>query len=78
MTNFEIELGRTHVTYRGDPYEVWFASVANAEAYETTYGETPGEALHALEREFDDKFAAEGRGNWDEDTDITMVMGLEH
>lgn len=76
MGSFKIELGRTHVDYRGDPYEVWIASV-NAEAYDNTYGETPGEALHALEREFDDKFAAEGRGNWDEDTDITMVMGLD-
>lgn len=76
MTGYEITLDRTFVDYQDDPYEVWVASV-NADAYPDGHGETPGEALHALERHFDDHFGHEPRGNWNEDVDLSMVIGHE-
>ena len=75
MGSFEIDLERTHVSHDGKPYPVWKASV-NAPAYQDVYGRTPGEALHALEREFDDQFGHDLRGNWDDETTLEEVLGL--
>jgi hypothetical protein len=76
MSKFEIELTRTHVTHEGEPYEVWAAEVVNAEAYQRVVGKTPGEAIHALEGEFDDHFGHEERGNWDPETSLEEVLNL--
>jgi len=59
---FDITLDRTHVK-DGDENlkEVWTATVDNAQAYDDMAGQTPGRALHALAREFDDVFGSEPR-----------------
>lgn len=76
MSSFEIELSRTHITHDGQPYPVWIASVT-APAYQDVYGRTPGEAIHALEREFDDMFGHDPRGNWDDDTTLSEVLDID-
>lgn len=70
---FSIYLRRQFVTYEGEPYEVWIAS-ANAPAYDDMYGQTPGEALRAMGREYDDLFADEGRGKWEPELDVMEVL----
>lgn len=78
MSGFEISLDKRYVKHEGKPYHVWVASVENAGAYQKVYGRTPGEALHALDREFDDVWGHDLSGNW-ERTDATVeeVLDLE-
>lgn len=73
MSSFKVKLSRVYVSYEGKPFEVWEAGV-NAEAYDPMFGQTPGEALRALSREFDDKFASEGRGHWEPEIDVMDVV----
>lgn len=73
MSGFTITLDRVFITYEGKPFPVWEAKV-NAEAYDSMFGQTPGEALRALGREFDDKFASEGRGHWEPEIDVRDVV----
>lgn len=70
---FEIELTRQFVTYEGDPYEIWICRVAGAEAYDDVVGQTPGDALRAMRREFDREWP-EARGHWEPEDDIRDIM----
>lgn len=76
MSGFEIELEKRHVTHDGKPYHVWVASV-NTPAYQEVCGRTPGEAIHALEREFDDVWGHDLSGNWDRtEATVEEVLNL--
>lgn len=74
MSGFQIELDKIHVSYDGDPYPVWRASV-EADAYQDVYGQTPGGALHALEREFNDVWGHTTGGNWGYEDDLAEILG---
>ncbi len=59
---FDITLDRTHIRDDDDNLkELWKATVDNADGYDDMGGDTPGRALRALAREFDEVFGAEPR-----------------
>jgi hypothetical protein len=59
--SYDITLERTHVRDGDKSKQVWKVEVDNADAYTVMGGRTPGRALRALAREFDDTFGSEPR-----------------
>lgn len=74
MSGFTASIKRYYFMFEDQPFEVWACVIENAEAYNITAGQTPGEALRAMGLEFDDKFAEQGRGNWEPEIDVRDVI----